>query len=164
MEKRGQGILGVIIFLFLTTFTAAGGGGNDDQTIGMKNGRFWNSLTTDSERTLFVLGLRDGWSLRGNTEDTVSGKIILAFHPCNSSMTYGEEVEMISAAYREPENRGLPVGWVLMANSAIHCGKTAGSSVFPALRRHLAEISGKTAAGDELAPIDTILSVSAAKP
>jgi hypothetical protein len=164
MEKRAQGVLGVMILLFLATLVGAGDGANDDQTLGMKNGRFWNTLTTDSERTLFVLGLQDGWSLRGNTEDTVSGRVILAFHPCNSSMTYGEEVEMISAAYREPENRGLPVGWVLMASSAIHCGKTTSSSVFPALRRHLAEISSKTSTGGELAPIDTILSVSTAKP
>ncbi len=162
MGIRMQFLFGVLIFVSFTLYSGASG--NDEQTLGMKNGRFWNGLTTDSERTLFIVGFEDGWSLRGNTEDTVSGKVILALHPCNSSMTYGEEAEMITAAYKEPENRGLPVGWVLMANSAIHCGRTASSTVFPALRRHLAEIAGKTATGDELSPIDAILSVSGSKP
>ncbi len=163
MARRMPGTVSVVIFLSLTLSVSANGGTSDDQTLGMKNGRFWNALTSDSERAFFLLGLEDGWSLRGDTEDTVSGKVILALHPCRSSMTYGEEAEMVTAAYKEPENRGLPVGWVLMADSAIHCGKTTGSAVFPALCRRLAEISGRTAGGDELTPIDIILSVSTDK-
>jgi hypothetical protein len=159
-----RGLLGVLIFLSLALSVGAGGTGNEEQTFGVKNGRFWNPLSSDSERTLFLVGLEDGWSLRAQTEDTVSGKVILALHPCNSPMTYGEEAEMITSAYKEPENRGLPVGWVLMANSAIHCGQTSGAAVFPALRRHLADVYGKGASGNQIAPIDTILSVSRAKP
>jgi hypothetical protein len=69
---------------------------------------------------------------------------------------------MITAAYNEPENRTLPIGWVMMADLAIQCGHTTRDAVFPALRRHLADISeaGKRTEGSAISPIDTILSVS----
>ena len=140
------------------------GADKEDETYGMKNGRFWNALADDSERPLFLLGFEDGWSLRGHTESTVLGKVITALHPCGNSITYGEESEMITATYKEPENRNLPIGWVLMADSAIQCGRTTRDAVFPALRKHLADISGKTVGVDALIPIDVISSVSTKTP
>ena len=157
-------ILTALLLLPLIWGVRSIGADNDDQTYGMKNGRFWNALPDDSERSLFLLGLEDGWSLRGHTESTVLGKVILALHPCGSRVTFGEEAEMITAAYKEPENRSLPIGWVMMAGSAIQCGQTTSNAVFPALRKHLAGISGKTVGGDSLIPIDVISSVSARKP
>jgi len=152
--------LTVLLLLLLIWGIRAIGVDNDTETYGMKNGRFWNALPDDSERSLFLTGLEDGWSLRGHTESTVLGKVILALHPCGSRITFGEEAEMITATYKEPENRSLPIGWVMMAESAIQCGQTTSSAVFPALRKHLADISGKTVGGDALIPIDVISSVS----
>lgn len=156
-------MLATVVLLFLTVGICATGANSEDQTYGMKNGRFWNALD-DSQRAAFLAGLEDGWSLRGHTESTVLGKVILALHPCGSSVTYGEEAEMITAAYKEPENRSLPIGWVMMADSAIQCGKTTSNAVFPALRKHLADISGKTVGGDALLPIDVISAASINKP
>ena len=153
----------MLLLLILRIGATAAGADNEDQTYGMKNGRFWNGLDDDSERTAFLVGLDDGWSLRGDTESIVSGKVLLALHPCASSITYGEEVEMITAAYKEPENRNLPIGWVMMADRAIQCGETTSNAVFPALRKHLAD--RKTGGGDTLVgPIDVISSVTTKKP
>lgn len=129
------------------------------ETFGLKNGRFWNTLPEGSARPLFLLGILDGWELRGQTEDEVSGKVILALSPCGTIETE-ELAEMVTAAYKEPENRNLPVGWVMMANFAIQCGRTTRDVVFPALRKHLADVAGKTVFGGARGPIDVILSVS----
>lgn len=106
---------------------------------------------------MFLEGIDDGWTLRQQTEDSTSGKVIKALSSCGS-LTYAELAEMITAAYNEPENRTLPIGWVMMADIAIQCGRTTRDAVFPALRRHLADSSATE--GSAISPIDTILSVS----
>jgi hypothetical protein len=133
------------------------------KTFGMQNGRFWNDLTDNDARTLFLIGIFEGWQLRVRTEDSVTGKVIDALSPCGSS--FGELAEMVTTVYKEPENRTLPVGWVLMASVKIQCGQTTHDRVFPVLRKHLAAVlaavSGtKGVPGSVLDPIDAILSVS----
>ena len=68
---------------------------------------------------------------------------------------------MITAAYKEPENRSLPVGWVMMTDFAIQCGRTTSDVVFPALRKRVADMANKTVSGSAISPIDVISSVSA---
>lgn len=100
----------------------------------------------------------DGWSLRQETEEEVPGKVLAATIPCGT-VQYAELAEMVTTAYSEPENRNLPVGWVMLADIAIECGRTTSNLVFPALRAHLA----KEASGSSISPIDTINSVSTSK-
>ena len=150
----------ILFFVFILYAGTVVGEEATGKTFGMQNGRFWNDLADDQAHALFLIGIFDGWQLRGHTEDTVLGKVITAMSPCGSS--FGELAEMVTTAYKEPENRTLPVGWVLMASIQIQCGRTTRDAVFPALRKHLGTFSGTTKGvpGSVLDPIDVILSVS----
>jgi hypothetical protein len=109
---------------------------------------------------MFLEGVYDGWHLR-ETEDTIDGKMVhILAASKGSSLSFEELAEMVNAAYSDPENRSLPVGWVMLADLAIQRGETSRDRVFPALLRHLAAISEKThgARPSEVSPIDTILS------
>jgi hypothetical protein len=152
----------LILLISILSRVAIAANKEDTETLGLKNGRFWNALPDEiSYRRLFLVGILDGWELRGNTEDEVSGKVLGAMSKCGASFRYEELAEMITQAYKEPENRSLPIGWVMIADFAIQCGRTTGDVVFPALRKHLADISSKTVSGDAISPIDVILSASA---
>jgi len=161
MKTKTFGALLLLLSVLGTRAAAADKTQKDDsKTFGLRNGRFWNVLEA-SERARYLEGIVDGWELRGHTQDVVSGRVISALSACGGSFTFDEAAEMITAAYIEPENRTLPVGWVMMADLAIQCGRTTRDAVFPALRKHLATIGDKTVSSVEISPIDTILSVSA---
>ncbi len=71
-----------------------------DQTLRMKNGRFWNSLPSEGEwRALFVAGLLDGWELRGYTQVQIPGKIIIAMSG-TVHFTIGDLTNMVTSARR----------------------------------------------------------------
>src|SRR6266403_269916 len=80
-----------------------------DETFGLKNGRYWNSMPTDC-RGWFLVGLLDGWKLRSNTEELVMGKVVNAF---GGKIMASELADMISSFYAETENMGLPIGWTV---------------------------------------------------
>jgi len=152
----------LVLLLSVQVGGAAAADKDDTETAGLENGRFWNALSEDATRSEFLLGILDGWKLREQTEDAVRGTVINALSSCGGSFTYAELAEMVTAAYNEPENRPLPIGWVMMADLAIQCGHTTREAVFPALRKHLAEVSGPGVLIKEsaMSPIDTILSAS----
>ena len=138
------------------------------ETFRLKNGRFWMGLS-DVARPYFLMGLADGWTLRGHTEETVKGSVILALSSC-SDTSYGELAEMVTAAYEQPENRVLPIGWVMMADLAIGCGKTTPEKVFPALLKHLTAVNDAVSKSritreegvyvSRISPIDVIAAAS----
>ncbi len=109
-------------------------------------------------RSTYVEGIMHGWALRQETEDAVDVNVFLALTSGNVSLTYGELAEMITAAYRLPDNRTLPIGWVMLAEMAVHRGETTEALVFPALRQRLLKVSDKnsTMVGSQASPIDAI--------
>ena len=154
MNLRMIATFSLLLFALSTAAVAE----NAEETFRMKNGRFWNALNAD-ERIFVVMGIDDGWELRGQTEGETQAKVLRAFNRCTTAATNGEEAEMITKAYQEPENRNLPIGWVMMADAAIRCGQTTANVVFPALRKFLADVSGKEISYPGLSPISAILSV-----
>src|SRR5258706_16314731 len=88
------------------------------RTFGLNNGRFWNSLPNVDTRHTFVMGLLDGWGLRGNTEEATQGRVI-------NAMTGGSHfrtdylVSLVTSVYADVENLPLPVGWVVMGCLAV---------------------------------------------
>ena len=135
-----------------------------DGTFGLKNGRFWASLPREAQ-PLYLEGIVDGWALRGHTEEIVQGKVILALKS-GASITYSELAQMVTAAYSSVENLSLPIGWVLMADLSIQRGETSIDAVLPALRRHLASISGRKGGVESpgISPIDAIMAVQIKRP
>jgi hypothetical protein len=154
-------MFGPLAFLIFALSAALAVDKDEFETYHLKNGRFWNALPESTARSAFLRGILDGWELRGETEGEVSGKVILAMSGCGTSFRPEELAEMITAAYKEPENRSLPVGWVMMADFAIQCGRTTSDVVFPALRKRVADMANKTVSGSAISPIDVISSVSA---
>ena len=134
----------------------------DDVTYGLRNGRFWRDMAPDlSVKAVFLSGLIEGWKLRDQVEDVISGAVVVAMSP-GGTMQYADLAVMVDATYEHAENLSLPVGWVVMASFAVQRGDTTRDMVFPALRRHLAELRNTTTSRptSEVSPIDTILSVS----
>ena len=116
---------------------------NPDETWEMKNGRFWNDLPSDdSTRSIFLVGMLDGWHLRGFTEATIKGKVILAFNS-GGDFTTNDLADMVSSVYAETENIALPIGWVAMGCLAVQRGETTRAAVFLALRKYLGDVSNK---------------------
>lgn len=149
----------LLLFLLATVFlalTCTAADRDNLETFGLKNGRFWNEIPKEA-RSLFLLGIFDGWELRGHSENEIPGKVLLALSGPHVPM--GELAEMLDEAYSHPENRSLPVGWVVLADRAIQRGETTPDLVFPALRKQLAERLAGTVSGDAISPIDTIRSV-----
>lgn len=107
------------------------------------------------------MGITDGWELRGETENSAMGMVLNALRS-DSSITFGELAQMVNSTYRQPENRSLPVGWVLMASMAVQRGETTKEREFPALRRHLSKCldTSRIVPGSEINPLDTIRQVS----
>jgi hypothetical protein len=111
-----------------------------EATFSMKNGRFWNTLTTNNAyRPAFVIGLLDGWTLRGYTEDVIGGKVIVAMSG-TGQFTTDDLAEMITSVYAETENLTLPVGWVVLGCLAVQRGEATRDLVFMTLRRHLSSL------------------------
>jgi hypothetical protein len=155
-------LLGLCFLMCFCATTSARDDQADERTLELTNGRFWNSLPESDEiRAVFIKGIIDGWKLRGETEGSIKGSVLLALTP-GSGFTFGELVQMVNDAYRQPENRSLPVGWVLMASMAIHRGETTKERVFPALRRHLSKCLdvSRRVPMSEINPIDTINAAS----
>jgi len=120
----------------------------------MKNGRFWRSIADSPEaQSIFLAGLVDGWSLRGSTEENIPGKVLVAFGG-TAKLTYAQLAEMVSAAYSDPENLNLPIGWVLLADFSIEKGEANKEAVFTALRKYLARPGLRVGPFD---PISTIM-------
>jgi hypothetical protein len=69
-----------VIFL-LGTASISAEGNNPEETLGMKNGRFWSHLESVEYKSVFLVGLMDGWELRGNTRPTILGKELLVWEP-----------------------------------------------------------------------------------
>lgn len=132
---------------------------NVNLTYGLQNGRFWNLMDADS-RPIYLLGIVHGWTLRGHTEDGSEVDVILALTSGKVSLTFEELAEMITSDYANPENRTLPIGWVMMAEMAVHRGDTTRPVVLSALRKWLVDISGKTLRGSQISPINTIVAAS----
>jgi hypothetical protein len=79
--------------------------------------------------------------------------------PGSVPITYEEIAELIASDFRSPENRALPVGWVLLAELAIHRGDTTRELVLPALHKRLLFIMSAHPPID-FSPIPNIRSVS----
>ena len=84
-------------------------------------------------RTIFLVAMIDGWTLRDNVEDIVRGDVIGAMKA--TGMQYGDLMLMVDAAYAHAENLSLPVGWVVMASLAVQRGETTTDVVLVALRQ-----------------------------
>jgi hypothetical protein len=111
-----------------------------DQTFGLSNGRYWNSVGADF-RKIYVIGLSDGWHLRADTEDLMKGEAIYAFS-APGGFHASELATMITAAYAETENTALPIGWVALASLAVQRGEADKNIVFSALRKFMATLQG----------------------
>jgi hypothetical protein len=67
----------IFLSLILTAPALLGADDNATKTLGMMNGHFWIMIpAAHSLRETFVLGLLDGWKLRGDTSDTTSGAVV----------------------------------------------------------------------------------------
>ncbi len=148
----------VVALCFVSALTTSAHAQKDlTKTFGLENGRYWNALD-EEVRTAYVEGVIHGWTLRQETEDSVDGNVVVAFTSGNVSLTYSELAEMVTAAYRTPDNRTIPIGWVMLAEMAVHRGETTEALVFAALRERVLKMSGKnsTMIGSQASPIDTI--------
>jgi hypothetical protein len=135
----------------------------DDQTVGLNNGRFWrNTLGRDlTLGTVYLEAMIDGWSLRGDTEEVVPGKVLIVMNS-GGELRYDELARIVDAAYDEPENLSLPIGWVAMGCLAVQRGETSRELVLGALRKHLANIMlspQQSIAVTKISPIDAILNL-----
>jgi hypothetical protein len=130
------------LFLLLGT-TAIYAADGPDQTFGMKNGRFWSGLPSDdATRSAFLIGLFEGWHLRGDTQPIVPGSVIIAMN-VSGRFTTDDLATMITSVYADTENLALPVGWVTMGCLAVQRGDTTRDLVFMALRKHLAGLMNR---------------------
>lgn len=68
----------VWIALLICAMALLGAETDEDQTLQLKNGRFWVRLDAD-QRTMFLVGLQDGWTLRGDTEASSLGAVFLVW-------------------------------------------------------------------------------------
>jgi hypothetical protein len=105
----------VVFLLAATSILAAD---NPEETFQMKNGRFWSHLgsSADEYKSVFLLGLFDGWTLRGMTKETILGKELIVWTSGPKS-TISDLAATVTSVYEEPENLPLPVGWVVMGPS-----------------------------------------------
>jgi hypothetical protein len=129
-----------------------------DQTLHLKNGRFWNVLESAENRHAFVLGLMDGWQLRGDTQDIIKGSVIIAMSG-SGRFTTVDLTNMVTSIYSEAENLTLPVGWVVMGCLAVQRGETTRDIVMMTLRRHLATVMARKdeLSSAEIDPVELII-------
>ena len=127
------------------------------ETFGLKNGRFWNSLPSDS-RPYFLIGMFEGWTFHQQRESSISVKEAKAFWS-NAKFPAVDVTEMVTSVYREPENLNLPIAWVTMACFSVQRGETTRDAVFMKLRKYLSTEMQRTDThpANEIDPIDIIL-------
>jgi len=130
---------------------------NPDETRGLKNGRFWNSLPDDA-KPYFLIGLFEGWSFHQLRAGAFTVKEAKAFMTSARFPTVDISA-MLTSVYRDQENLELPIGWATMACFAIQRGETTRDAVFMALRKALSDDLRRTDAhlANELDPMDVIL-------
>jgi len=146
-----------VIFLLATASIWAAD--NPEETFEMKNGRFWTHLgsATDEYKSAFLLGLIDGWTLRGMTKTSIPGKELIAWKAGPKS-TLSDLAATVTSVYDETENQPLPIGWVVMGAFAVQRGDATRDLVFMALRKHLAQMmDGQARPASEVDPIDVIM-------
>jgi len=126
-------------------------------TFELGNGRCWNSMPSEHRNT-FLQGMLDGWSLRGATEESMKGSVMLAFS-AGGDFTTNDLADMIASVYADAENLGLPVGCVALGCVAVKRGDTTRDTVLMALRKHMGDLlnSKGTRPGTDLNPINVIL-------
>ncbi len=140
-----------------------------EQTLGMKNGRFWNNLSVppsittktgsgeETNKVVFLVGLIEGWKLESLTKDTIPAKEALAWRGGPES-TISDLAATVTAVYKDTENQPLPIGWVVMGAFAVQRGDTTRDLVFMALRKHLSKMmDGQPRPAAELDPTDVII-------
>jgi hypothetical protein len=130
---------------------------NPDETFGLKNGRFWNSLPDDA-KPYFLIGLFEGWSFHRLRQAAFTVKEARAFTTSARFPTV-DISDMLTSVYGNPENLELPIGWATMACYAVQRGDTTRDAVFMALRKALSDEVGRKDAhpANELDPMDVIL-------
>jgi hypothetical protein len=144
------------IFLLATTSILAGDS-NPEETLGLKNGRFWSHLGSVEYESVFLVGLTDGWALRGTTKTTIPGRELIVWEPGPNS-TFSDLAATVTSVYKETENQPLPIGWVVMGAFAVQRGDTSRDLVFAALRKRLSQImDGPNLPISGLDPIDAIM-------
>jgi hypothetical protein len=128
------------------------------ETLGLKNGRFWNALPSDS-RPYFLIGMFEGWTFRQRRENSISIKEAKVFW-ASAKFPAVDVTEMVTSVYREPENLNLPIAWVTMACFSVQRGETTRDAVFMTLRKNISTEMQRTDAhpANEIDPIDIILS------
>jgi hypothetical protein len=130
-----------LVFVLGAVALCAADGPNE--TFGMKNGRFWINLpSNDASRVAFLIGLLDGWELRGYTQDIVSGSVLIAMSS-DGYFTTSDMANMVTSVYADTENLTLPVGWVALGCLAVQRGDTTRDAVFMALRKHLSSLRNR---------------------
>jgi hypothetical protein len=112
-----------------------------DGTFGLENGRLWKTLRPDY-RDMYIRGIFHGWVLRGDTEDTVMGKVINAM-TASGNFRSNDLADMLTSIYADSENVALPIGWVVLASLAVERGEADRSTVLAALRKQMATLSAK---------------------
>ncbi len=112
-----------------------------DETFGLKNGRYWASMPPESRRG-FAAGLLDGWNMRGWTEATVHGSVLGAFSG-GEGFTTDALAGMITSVYADKHNLVLPIGVVGLACLAIERGEVTRDGVLKALRLRIADLRFK---------------------
>jgi len=134
------------------------------QTIGMKNGRFWNTVESVDFKHAFILGLLDGWELRGDTQDIVKSNVVIIMSG-GGKFTTADLTSMVTSVYSGAENLTLPVGWVVMGCLAVQRGDTTTEVVMMALRKHLAALmSMKDAVSSDVDPVQLIIDLRPNQP
>lgn len=128
-----------------------------EETLGLRNGRFWNSLA-DEARPFFLIGMLEGWQFHQLRAGAFTVKEAKAFWT-STSFTIGDLGDMLTSVYSEPENLDLPIGWAMMACHAVKRGDTTRDAVFMALRKALSdEVRRKDPhPANALDPMDVIL-------
>lgn len=130
---------------------------NDDETNGLKNGRFWSRLPDDA-KPYFLIGLLEGWSFRQLRQGSITVKEAKAFWT-RARFPAVDVSDMLTSIYRDPENLELPIGWATMACFAVQRGETTRDAVLMALRKALSDELKKPSPHptNELDPMDVIL-------
>lgn len=144
--------------LLMTACLALNAADPPDQTLRMKNGRFWKVLESVEYRHAFVLGLMDGWELRGDTQNYHKGSVLIIMSG-SGRFTTADLTSMVTSVYSDEENLTLPVGWVAMGCLAVQRGETTRDIVMMTLRKHLATLMSRKDAvsNSEIDPVELIL-------
>jgi len=139
------------ITLLICGMSLLGAETDEDQTFQLKNGRFWVHLDAD-QRTMFLVGLQDGWTLRGDTEAASLGAVFLVWGA--KGLQYSELSDMVTLAYKQPENLVLPISWVVMANFAVQRGDTTRDVALTALRKFLNRVNSAPQGPQRTLPVE----------